>query len=119
MFLLVDANFQRQCLEAHNVVREKYGQPQLIWSQELADLGEFFVCVGLKKAIDSIGVNSLCLAKSWAINLAERGRVLYPELPGIGENIHLVIEGHENHLVTGSEIVALWASGMRFVIFQN
>ncbi|KAI6189846.1 Golgi-associated plant pathogenesis-related protein 1 [Aphelenchoides bicaudatus] len=84
---VVDANFQRQCLEAHNVVREKYGVPALIWSQELADL-----------------------AKSWATNLAERGRVLYPELPGIGENIHLVIEGHEDHLLTGSEIVALWAA---------
>lgn len=43
------------------------------------------------------------------MNLADRGRVLYPELPGIGENIHLVIESRDDHLVTGSEIVALWA----------
>jgi len=38
---LVDANFQRQCLEAHNLVREKYGCPTLMWSQELADLVSF------------------------------------------------------------------------------
>ncbi|KAI6186660.1 Golgi-associated plant pathogenesis-related protein 1 [Aphelenchoides besseyi] len=93
---VVDANFQRQCLEAHNLVREKYGSPALIWSQELADL-----------------------AKSWATNLAERGRVLYPELPGIGENIHLVVEGRDDHLTTGSEIVALWASEADQFDFAN
>ncbi|KAI6241962.1 Golgi-associated plant pathogenesis-related protein 1 [Aphelenchoides fujianensis] len=76
--------------------REKYGSPALIWSQELADL-----------------------AKSWATNLADRGRVLYPELPGIGENIHLVIEGHEDHLTTGSEIVALWAAEADQFDFAN
>lgn len=59
-FYLVDANFQRQCLEAHNLVRQKYGSPSLIWSQELADL-----------------------AKTWSLKLAERGRILYPELPGM------------------------------------
>lgn len=59
LMILVDANFQRQCIEAHNVVREKYGAGPLAWSQELADL-----------------------AKSWAHNLADRGRVMYPELPG-------------------------------------
>jgi hypothetical protein len=45
--------------------------------------------------------------------------VLYPELPGIGENIHLVIESHENHLVTGSEIVALWAGEADQFDFKN
>jgi glioma pathogenesis-related protein 2 len=85
----VDANFQRQCLEAHNLVRQIYGCPALMWSQELADL-----------------------AKTWALKLAERGRILYPELPGIGENIHLVAQdaGSSDHLTTGAELVALWAS---------
>ncbi|CAD5231896.1 unnamed protein product [Bursaphelenchus xylophilus] len=93
---VVDANFQRQCIEAHNLVREKYGSPSLIWSQELADL-----------------------AKSWATSLADRGRVMYPELPGIGENIHLVIHETGNHLTTGSEIVALWAKEADYFDFEN
>lgn len=45
-------------------MRNKYGSSFLVWSQELADL-----------------------AKTWALKLAERGRILYPELPGI--NIYL------------------------------
>lgn len=67
-------------------MRQKYGVPALIWSQELAEL-----------------------AKTWAMKLADRGRVLYPELPDIGENINLALGGHENHLTTGEELVALWA----------
>ncbi|KAI1723295.1 cysteine-rich secretory protein family domain-containing protein [Ditylenchus destructor] len=93
---VVDANFQRQCLEAHNIVRHKYGSPALIWSQELADL-----------------------AKTWAIKLADRGRILYPELPGICENIHLVSDETGNHLTTGSELVALWASEAEYFDFSN
>jgi hypothetical protein len=93
---VVDANFQRQCLEAHNLVRQKYGSPSLIWSQELADL-----------------------AKAWATKLADRGRILYPELPGIGENIHLVKDEAGDHLTTGSELVALWASEADNFDFAN
>ena len=93
---VVDANFQRQCLEAHNLVRQKYGSPALLWSQELADL-----------------------AKTWASKLADRGRILYPELPGIGENIKLIIGGKEDHLTTGSELVALWASESEHLDFSN
>ncbi len=55
-----DVNFQRECLDAHNLLRVRYGSPLLVWSQELADL-----------------------AHTWALKLAERGRILYPELPGI------------------------------------
>uniref|UniRef100_A0AC34RDJ5 SCP domain-containing protein n=1 Tax=Panagrolaimus sp. JU765 TaxID=591449 RepID=A0AC34RDJ5_9BILA len=92
------ANFQREFLEANNFVRTKYGVPLLIWSQELAEL-----------------------AKTWAMKLADRGRILYPELPDVGENIYLTklpdvgeniyltSNTHENHLTTGSELVALWA----------
>uniref|UniRef100_A0A914E485 SCP domain-containing protein n=1 Tax=Acrobeloides nanus TaxID=290746 RepID=A0A914E485_9BILA len=93
---VVDANFQRQCLEAHNVVRAKYGQPPLLWSQELADL-----------------------AKTWAMKLADRGRILYPELPGIGENIHLVPNESDDHLTTGEELVALWAAEAEFFDFDK
>lgn len=52
-------NFQRECLDAHNAVRAQYGCQPLIWSQELCDL-----------------------AHSWAVKLAERGRILFPELQG-------------------------------------
>uniref|UniRef100_A0A914LX77 SCP domain-containing protein n=1 Tax=Meloidogyne incognita TaxID=6306 RepID=A0A914LX77_MELIC len=37
---VVDANFQRQCLQAHNHVRQIYGIPPLLWSQELAELAK-------------------------------------------------------------------------------
>jgi hypothetical protein len=90
------ANFQRQCLEAHNFVRQKYGVPSLIWSQELAEL-----------------------AKTWAMKLADRGRILYPELPDIGENITLTIGSHENHLTTGEELVAFWAKQADEFNFSN
>lgn len=30
------------------------------------------------------------LAKTWALKLTQRGRLLFPELPGIGENIYLL-----------------------------
>jgi hypothetical protein len=108
----VDANFQRQCLQAHNHVRQLYGCCALSWSQELAEL-----------------------AKTWALKLAQRGRMLYPELPGIGENIFLLSADSESngggrekspaaqqqqempkptttgdHLTTGTELVALWAA---------
>ena len=56
---LGEVNFQRECLDAHNVVRSKYGSQKLLWSQELADL-----------------------AHTWAVKLADKGRILYPELPG-------------------------------------
>ncbi|KAL3075296.1 hypothetical protein niasHT_033870 [Heterodera trifolii] len=106
---VVDANFQRQCLQAHNYVRQVYSSPPLLWSQELA-----------------------ALAKTWALKLADRGSVLYPELPGIGENIFLltgkcngtaadVISSPSagmatncppigDHLTTGIELVAHWAA---------
>ncbi|KAE9553964.1 hypothetical protein FO519_002828 [Halicephalobus sp. NKZ332] len=80
------ANFQREFLEANNFVRAKYGVPFLIWSQELAEL-----------------------AKTWAGKLAERGRILYPELPDVGENIYIKNDSTEDHLTTGQELVALWA----------
>lgn len=109
---VVDANFQRQCLQAHNHVRQIYACPPLLWSQELAEL-----------------------AKSWALKLAQRGRLLYPELPGIGENIFLLAaaagsqEGPAHrqqqqqpsttgdHLTTGTELVALWAAEARQLDF--
>ncbi|VDM98823.1 unnamed protein product [Thelazia callipaeda] len=81
-----EVNFQRECLDAHNVVRGQYGCQALIWSQELSDL-----------------------AHSWAVKLAERGRILFPELPGIGENICLTIADEQTHLPSGTEITELWA----------
>uniref|UniRef100_A0A7E4W197 SCP domain-containing protein n=1 Tax=Panagrellus redivivus TaxID=6233 RepID=A0A7E4W197_PANRE len=90
------ANFQRSCLEAHNFVRLKYGVPMLVWSQELAEL-----------------------AKSWAIKLADRGRILYPELPDIGENITLSNDTSDDHLTTGEELVALWAKQAKDVDFDK
>jgi hypothetical protein len=44
-----------------------YGVPGLTWSNELAEL-----------------------ARTWAVKLAVRGRILYPELSEVGENIHLI-----------------------------
>jgi len=94
---VVDANFQRQCLEAHNIVRQTYGSPTLVWSQELADL-----------------------AKAWALKLAERGRgIIYPELSGIGENILLVTYTTSDHLTTGSELTSIWASEAEHFYFDN
>uniref|UniRef100_A0A1I7ZV91 SCP domain-containing protein n=1 Tax=Steinernema glaseri TaxID=37863 RepID=A0A1I7ZV91_9BILA len=81
-----EVNFQRQCLDAHNALRARYGAPSVMWSQELADL-----------------------AHTWAMKLADRGRILYPELPGIGENIKLAVAEHSDHLTTGAEIVDEWS----------
>uniref|UniRef100_A0A9J2P128 SCP domain-containing protein n=2 Tax=Ascaris TaxID=6251 RepID=A0A9J2P128_ASCLU len=81
-----EVNFQRQCLDAHNLVRAKYGCQPLIWSQELSDL-----------------------AHTWAVKLAERGRILYPELPGIGENIRLSMADEQTHLPSGIEVTDFWA----------
>uniref|UniRef100_A0A183BK50 SCP domain-containing protein n=1 Tax=Globodera pallida TaxID=36090 RepID=A0A183BK50_GLOPA len=112
--MLMDANFQRQCLQAHNYVRQVYSSPPLLWSQELAGL-----------------------AKTWALKLADRGAVLYPELPGIGENIFLLAgksggrspspsplppncpPAIGDHLTTGIELVALWASEAQKVDFER
>ncbi|TKR88509.1 hypothetical protein L596_012739 [Steinernema carpocapsae] len=84
-----EVNFQRQCLDAHNALRTRYGAPNIMWSQELADL-----------------------AHTWAMKLADRGRILYPELPGIGENIRLGLAEHCDgaHLTTGAEIVDEWSA---------
>ncbi|KAK5972550.1 hypothetical protein GCK32_021238, partial [Trichostrongylus colubriformis] len=54
-----EVNFQRGCLDAHNDLRQRYGVTPLIWSAELADM-----------------------AHAWAVKLSDRGRILYPELPG-------------------------------------
>ncbi|VDM93746.1 unnamed protein product, partial [Onchocerca ochengi] len=80
-----EVNFQRECLDAHNAVRARYGCQPLIWSQELCDL-----------------------AHSWAIKLADRGRLLFPELHGIGENIQLTIVDGQTHLPSGAEITEIW-----------
>uniref|UniRef100_A0A915P0D6 SCP domain-containing protein n=1 Tax=Meloidogyne floridensis TaxID=298350 RepID=A0A915P0D6_9BILA len=109
---VVDANFQRQCLQAHNHVRQIYGIPPLLWSQELAEL-----------------------AKTWALKLTQRGRLLFPELPGIGENIYLLTSDNSvenfqgasesfkcttgDHLTTGNELVALWATEARHFDFSR
>ncbi|CAG9536104.1 unnamed protein product [Cercopithifilaria johnstoni] len=81
-----EVNFQRECLDAHNAVRARYGCQPLIWSQELCDL-----------------------AHSWAVKLAERGRILFPELQGIGENIRLTVVDEQTHLPSGTEITEIWA----------
>uniref|UniRef100_A0A0N5BXE3 SCP domain-containing protein n=1 Tax=Strongyloides papillosus TaxID=174720 RepID=A0A0N5BXE3_STREA len=91
-----EVNFQRQCLDAHNQLRTNFGCPPLSWSQELADV-----------------------ARAWAMKLAERGRVLYPELIGIGENIYLDTGVSEDHLTTGSEIVTHWAKEAEYFNFDN
>ncbi|GMT12229.1 hypothetical protein PFISCL1PPCAC_3526 [Pristionchus fissidentatus] len=80
-----EVNFQRGCLDAHNDCRQRYGNPPLQWSQELADL-----------------------AHSWATKVADRGRVLYPEMPGIGENMSVKTASEHSHLPTGDEIVNEW-----------
>lgn len=81
-----EVNFQRECLDTHNVVRARYGCQPLIWSQELSDL-----------------------AHSWAVKLAERGRILFPELPGIGENIRLTVTDERTRLPSGAEVTEIWA----------
>ncbi|VBB30899.1 unnamed protein product [Acanthocheilonema viteae] len=80
-----EVNFQRECLDAHNAVRARYGCQPLVWSQELCDL-----------------------AHSWAVKLAERGRILFPELQGIGENIRLTVADERTHLPSGNEITEIW-----------
>jgi len=55
-----DVQFQRDCLESHNKIRREYGAAPLTWSQDLADQ-----------------------AQHWAEKLAEKGHLLYSELPGI------------------------------------
>uniref|UniRef100_A0A915PMG6 SCP domain-containing protein n=1 Tax=Setaria digitata TaxID=48799 RepID=A0A915PMG6_9BILA len=91
-----EVNFQRECLDAHNVVRARYGCQPLIWSQELCDL-----------------------AHSWAVKLAERGRILFPELQGIGENIRLTIVDEQTHLPSGTEITEIWASEAEHFDFEK
>ncbi|EJW76201.1 hypothetical protein WUBG_12890 [Wuchereria bancrofti] len=91
-----EVNFQRECLDAHNWVRARYGCQPLIWSQELCDL-----------------------AHSWAVKLAERGRILFPELQGIGENIRLTIIDEQTHLPSGAEITEIWASEAEHFDFER
>lgn len=91
-----EVNFQRECLDAHNGVRSKFGCQKLVWSQELADL-----------------------AHTWAVKLADRGRILYPELPGIGENIRLSFGDEHEHLTSGQEITDLWANEALSFDFDN
>uniref|UniRef100_A0A914X3R0 SCP domain-containing protein n=1 Tax=Plectus sambesii TaxID=2011161 RepID=A0A914X3R0_9BILA len=89
-----DVNFQRECLDAHNALRQKYGCNPLTWSQELADL-----------------------AHTWAEKLLVTGRILYPELTGIGDNIRLSTTVSEDHLPSGLEVVDFWgreADGFSF-----
>lgn len=50
------------------------------------------------------------LAKAWAIKLAERGRILYPELSDIGENIHL-ITSHEEICLSENQMPPTAGSG--------
>ncbi|KAE9415831.1 hypothetical protein Angca_002566 [Angiostrongylus cantonensis] len=82
-----EVNFHRGCLDAHNELRQRYGMPPLAWSAELADM-----------------------AHAWAVKLSDRGRILYPELPGIGENIILAEANEQSHLPTGAEVVSGWES---------
>uniref|UniRef100_A0AC35TW32 SCP domain-containing protein n=1 Tax=Rhabditophanes sp. KR3021 TaxID=114890 RepID=A0AC35TW32_9BILA len=91
-----EVNFQRQCLEAHNQLRNNLGCPSLAWSQELSEL-----------------------ARTWAIKLADKGRILYPEIHGIGENIYLDKGVTEDHLTTGTELVTLWAKEGEFFNFEK
>uniref|UniRef100_A0A0N5AYA1 SCP domain-containing protein n=1 Tax=Syphacia muris TaxID=451379 RepID=A0A0N5AYA1_9BILA len=91
-----EVNFQRECLDAHNAVRSKFGSRKLVWCQELADL-----------------------AHTWAVKLADKGRILYPELVGIGENIHLSLGDQHQHLPSGEEITDLWANEAENFDFDN
>lgn len=91
-----EVNFQRECLDAHNTVRAKFGCQKLVWSQELADL-----------------------AHTWAVKLADKGRILYPELIGIGENIRLSFGDEHEHLPSGEEITDLWANEAKNFDFDN
>ncbi len=54
-----EVSFQRSCLDAHNVLRQRHGCAPMAWCEDLAKLAE-----------------------AWAVKLVERGRILYPELPG-------------------------------------
>lgn len=57
-FVSGDVAFQRDILEAHNALRTKHQCPHLTWCQDLAEQ-----------------------ASEWAHHVAEKGRVLYKELP--------------------------------------
>ncbi|CAJ0582589.1 unnamed protein product, partial [Mesorhabditis spiculigera] len=91
-----EVNFQRGCLDAHNAMRTKYGNNPLQWSSELGEL-----------------------AHTWAIRLAERGRILYPELAGIGENLHVSPATNTDHLPTGIELVEEWEKESQFFNFER
>uniref|UniRef100_A0A8R1I533 SCP domain-containing protein n=1 Tax=Caenorhabditis japonica TaxID=281687 RepID=A0A8R1I533_CAEJA len=93
---LSEVNFQRGCLDAHNECRQRYGNEHLCWSTELAEM-----------------------AHAWAVKLAERGRMLYPELPGIGENIILKEANEQSHLPTGQEVIQEWEKEAQFFDFDK
>ncbi|CAD6191611.1 unnamed protein product [Caenorhabditis auriculariae] len=93
---LSEVNFQRACLDAHNEVRQRYGSENLVWSTELAEM-----------------------AHAWSVKLADRGRLLYPELPGIGENIILHEADEQSHLPTGAEVLAEWEKESQFFDFER
>lgn len=91
-----EVNFQRSCLDAHNECRQRYGNENLCWSTELAEM-----------------------AHAWAVKLADRGRVLYPELPGIGENLILKEANEQSHLPTGQEVIQEWEKEAQFFDFDK
>uniref|UniRef100_A0A5S6QXF8 SCP domain-containing protein n=1 Tax=Trichuris muris TaxID=70415 RepID=A0A5S6QXF8_TRIMR len=84
--LINDIAFQRDFLDAHNRIRAQYGCPLLTWCQELADEAE-----------------------TWAANLLNRGRVIYRDQLGIGENIAILQIDSPTRLPTGAQISELWA----------
>lgn len=59
------------------------------------------------------------MAHAWAVKLADRGRILYPELPGIGENIILKEANEQSHLPTGQEVIVEWEKEAQFFDFDK
>ncbi|KHJ46202.1 hypothetical protein D918_03866 [Trichuris suis] len=84
--LINDIAFQRDFLDAHNRIRAQYGSPLLSWCQQLADEAE-----------------------SWAADLLNRGRIIYKDQQGLGENIAILQIDSPRLLPTGEQISKLWA----------
>ncbi|CDW56121.1 golgi associated plant pathogenesis-related prote in; golgi associated plant pathogeneis-related protein [Trichuris trichiura] len=91
-----DIAFQRDFLDAHNRIRAQYGSPLLSWCQQLADEAE-----------------------SWAADLLNRGRIIYKDQQGLGENIAIMKIESPRLLPTGEQISRLWAQEANLYDFDN
>ncbi|VDP13846.1 unnamed protein product [Soboliphyme baturini] len=86
---LNDIAFQRECLECHNMIRERHGCPPLNWCQSLASEAEL-----------------------WAQEILRKGRLLYRDRNGFGENLLLADVEDASRLPSGSAVTKFWSDEM-------